>query len=166
MLFEHGHLLPDLAAPLAAAGLSGLNVSVDTLDPERFHALTGRGDLGRVLAGIDTAIASGIPVKTNAVALITFSPGTRCGGFSRPAGLPVACIQASALSSFCPQSRFESAITLQASRLGHTSALLKARWFPAYGSCSANARAVSPAPSTAERMLGRVTSQKVCHSLA
>lgn len=69
VMTTNGHLLSELAAPLAAAGLTGLNVSVDTLDPERFAALTGRGDLGKVLAGIDAAIAAAIPVKTNAVAL-------------------------------------------------------------------------------------------------
>ena len=69
VMTTNGHLLAELAGPLAAAGLSGLNVSVDTLAPERFASLTGRGDLGKVLAGIDAAIARGIPVKTNAVAL-------------------------------------------------------------------------------------------------
>ena len=69
VMTTNGHLLSELAGPLAAAGLTGLNVSVDTLDPARFEALTGRGDLARVLAGIDAAIASGVPVKTNAVAL-------------------------------------------------------------------------------------------------
>ncbi len=65
----NGHLLADLARPLAAAGLSSVNVSLDTLDPDRFHALTGRGELARVLAGIDAAVAAGLRVKTNAVAL-------------------------------------------------------------------------------------------------
>ncbi|MEO8553814.1 MAG: GTP 3',8-cyclase MoaA, partial [Kofleriaceae bacterium] len=45
------------------------NVSLDTLDPEAFHAVTGRGDLSRVLAGITAARAAGLAVKTNAVAL-------------------------------------------------------------------------------------------------
>ena len=65
----NGHLLAELAAPLRAAGLSAVNVSLDTLDPERFRAITGRGDLARVLAGIDAAVAAGLRVKTNAVAL-------------------------------------------------------------------------------------------------
>ena len=69
VMTTNGHLLADLAAPLAAAGLSAVNVSVDTLDPERFATLTGRGDLARVLAGIDAAVAAGLAVKTNAVAL-------------------------------------------------------------------------------------------------
>ena len=69
VMTTNGHLLAELAAPLRAAGLSAINVSVDTLDPERFRAITGRGDLARVLAGIDAAIAAGLTVKTNAVAL-------------------------------------------------------------------------------------------------
>jgi cyclic pyranopterin phosphate synthase len=65
----NGHLLPDLAAPLRAAGLSEVNVSIDTLDRDRFRALTRRGDLDRVVAGIDAALAAGLEVKLNAVAL-------------------------------------------------------------------------------------------------
>jgi cyclic pyranopterin phosphate synthase len=65
----NGHLLAELAAPLRAAGLAGVNVSVDTLDPARFAKITARGDLSRVLAGIDAAVALGLSVKTNAVAL-------------------------------------------------------------------------------------------------
>jgi cyclic pyranopterin phosphate synthase len=69
VMTSNGHLLAELAEPLRAAGLSAINVSVDTLDADRFHAITGRGDLSRVLAGIDAAIAAGLRVKTNAVAL-------------------------------------------------------------------------------------------------
>lgn len=65
----NGHLLPDLAAPLRAAGLAEVNVSIDTLDRDRFRALTRRGDLDRVVAGIDAALAAGLEVKLNAVAL-------------------------------------------------------------------------------------------------
>jgi len=69
VMTTNGHLLAELAAPLAAAGLSAVNVSVDTLDPARFATLTGRGELPRVLAGIDAAVGAGLAVKTNAVAL-------------------------------------------------------------------------------------------------
>jgi GTP 3',8-cyclase len=69
VMTSNGHLLGDLAAPLAAAGISTINISLDTLDPERFHTLTGRGDLARVLAGVDAAVAAGMRVKINAVAL-------------------------------------------------------------------------------------------------
>jgi cyclic pyranopterin phosphate synthase len=69
VMTSNGHLLDELAAPLAAAGVSAMNISLDTLDAEKFHRLTGRGDLSRVLAGVDAAVAAGMRVKTNAVAL-------------------------------------------------------------------------------------------------
>ena len=69
VMTTNGHLLPDLAAPLRAAGLAEVNVSIDTLDPDRFRALTRRGDLARVIAGIDAALAAGLGVKLNAVAI-------------------------------------------------------------------------------------------------
>lgn len=62
--------LPGLAAPLADAGLARVNISVDTLDRERFARLTRRDRLPQVLAGIAAADAAGLhPVKLNAVAM-------------------------------------------------------------------------------------------------
>ena len=46
-----------------------INVSLDSLDPERFRRITRRGDLSQILRGIDAAQAAGIRVKINAVAL-------------------------------------------------------------------------------------------------
>ena len=69
VMTSNGHLLRELAAPLAAAGVSAINISLDTLDAAKFRTLTGRGDLARVLAGLDAAVAAGMRVKTNAVAL-------------------------------------------------------------------------------------------------
>jgi cyclic pyranopterin phosphate synthase len=46
-----------------------INISLDTLDPQKFHAITRWGDLSKVLAGIDAAQAAGLHVKINAVAL-------------------------------------------------------------------------------------------------
>ena len=69
VMTSNGHLLPELAAPLAAAGIAAINISLDTLDAATFRRLTGRGDLARVLAGVDAAVAAGMRVKTNAVAL-------------------------------------------------------------------------------------------------
>jgi len=69
VMTSNGHLLGELAAPLAAAGLSAINISIDTLDPARFAKLTSRGDLARVQAGIDASVAAGLRVKINAVAL-------------------------------------------------------------------------------------------------
>lgn len=66
----NGHTLPVLAERLAAAGLKRINVSIDSLQPERFARLTRGGDLARVLRGIDAARAAGIvPIKLNAVIL-------------------------------------------------------------------------------------------------
>jgi cyclic pyranopterin phosphate synthase len=69
VMTSNGHLLPDLARPLAQAGVSTINISLDTLDAGKFRTLTGRGDLARVLAGVDASVAAGMKVKTNAVAL-------------------------------------------------------------------------------------------------
>src|SRR5205809_60461 len=55
VMTSNGHLLGELAAPLCAAGLTAINISVDTLDPVRFRAITGRGELARVLSGVDAA---------------------------------------------------------------------------------------------------------------
>lgn len=65
----NGVRLPELARPLAAAGLKCVNVSVDTLDPVRFRDITRGGELGPVLAGIHAALEAGLEVKINAVAL-------------------------------------------------------------------------------------------------
>ncbi len=73
-LSTNGHLLGDLAGPLRRAGIDRLNVSVDTLDPERFTRITRGGDLARVLAGIDAARAAGYAgIKINAVAVRGFN---------------------------------------------------------------------------------------------
>lgn len=66
----NGHLLAPLAAPLKAAGLSRLNISLDTLKEERFTQLTRQGKLGLVLDGIAAAQQAGFAhTKLNAVVL-------------------------------------------------------------------------------------------------
>lgn len=62
--------LSELARPLRDSGLHGVNVSIDTLDAERFAAITRGGDLGRVLAGIHAAVDVGLQVKLNTVPLL------------------------------------------------------------------------------------------------
>jgi cyclic pyranopterin phosphate synthase len=75
-LSTNGHLLAELAAPLRAAGVSRLNISVDTLDPVKFARITRRGELGRVRAGIDAACAAGFDmIKINTVAIKGFNDG-------------------------------------------------------------------------------------------
>src|SRR3954469_22115188 len=69
-LSSNGHLLAELAAPLREAGVDRLNISLDSLDPERFRRITRRGDLARVLAGIETARAAGFAsIRLNTVAI-------------------------------------------------------------------------------------------------
>ena len=67
-LTTNGATLGLLASKLAAAGLRRINISLDSLQPDRFEQLTRRDDLDRVLDGIDAAVAAGLdPVKVNAV---------------------------------------------------------------------------------------------------
>jgi cyclic pyranopterin phosphate synthase len=61
--------LAELARPLRDAGVDGVNVSIDSLDADRFRDITRGGDLGRVLAGIHAAIDVGFEVKLNCVLL-------------------------------------------------------------------------------------------------
>ncbi|WP_293421411.1 GTP 3',8-cyclase MoaA [Phreatobacter sp.] len=65
----NGSQLARYAADLAALGVKRINVSMDTLDAAKFRAITRWGDLADVLRGIDAALAAGIHVKINAVAL-------------------------------------------------------------------------------------------------
>ena len=68
-LTTNGTQLAKHAAGLAAAGVRRINVSLDTLDPDRFARITRWGRLGQVLDGIAAAKAAGLHVKINAVAL-------------------------------------------------------------------------------------------------
>ena len=68
-LTTNGSQLALHASGLAAAGVKRINVSLDTLDPDKFAALTRRGSLAQVLTGIDAAAAAGLHIKINMVAL-------------------------------------------------------------------------------------------------
>src|SRR5260370_25726454 len=68
-LTTNGSQLPKYAGQLAGHGVRRINVSLDTLDPGKFRAITRWGELDKVLAGIDAAQAAGLKVKINAVAL-------------------------------------------------------------------------------------------------
>ncbi|NGM18093.1 GTP 3',8-cyclase MoaA [Eggerthellaceae bacterium zg-893] len=64
----NGVLLPKMAADLRRAGLSRVNISLDTLDPDQFRRITRCGSIEQTLAGIDAALEYGFsPVKINAV---------------------------------------------------------------------------------------------------
>ena len=60
-------LLGNYGKQLKEAGVDGVNISLDTLDPEEFYKITGKRELQEVLAGIRAAKTAGLPVKLNAV---------------------------------------------------------------------------------------------------
>ena len=68
-LTTNGSQLGRFASELAACGVKRVNVSVDTLDPEKFRKITRWGDLEKVIAGIDAAQTAGLKIKINVVAL-------------------------------------------------------------------------------------------------
>src|SRR5690348_4870768 len=68
-LTTNGSQLARHAEDLAACGVRRINVSLDTLDPEKFLAITRWGKFEKVMQGIAAAKAAGIKVKINAVAL-------------------------------------------------------------------------------------------------
>jgi cyclic pyranopterin phosphate synthase len=68
-LTTNGSQLQKYAQDLANVGVKRINVSLDTLDPDKFRAITRWGDLRKVLDGIEAARAAGLAVKINAVAL-------------------------------------------------------------------------------------------------
>jgi cyclic pyranopterin phosphate synthase len=68
-LTTNGSQLAKYAVELKAAGIRRINVSLDTLDAEKFRAITRWGALDQVLAGIDAAQSAGLKIKINTVAL-------------------------------------------------------------------------------------------------
>lgn len=92
----NGVLLGPHAAALRAAGLHRVNVSLDTLDREKFRELTRRDRLADVLAGIEAARQAGLePVKLNAVAMRGFSEDeiVRLAVFANTHRLPLRFIE-------------------------------------------------------------------------
>ena len=70
VMTSNGSKLAQMATDIRAAGVKRLNISLDTLDPAKFKALTRTGDLSNVLKGIDVAAAAGFErIKINAVIL-------------------------------------------------------------------------------------------------
>ena len=95
-LTTNGILLADQAQSLFDAGLQRINVSLDTLDPDRFRQLTRRDGLEQVLAGIQAAKTAGFdPVKINAVSIrgITERDVVPLARFAREHGLEMRFIE-------------------------------------------------------------------------
>ena len=72
-LTTNGSQLAKHAAELADCGVRRINVSLDTLDPDKFRQITRWGELAKVMEGIDAAQAAGLKIKINAVALKGFN---------------------------------------------------------------------------------------------
>ena len=68
-LTTNGSQLPKYASELAACGVKRINISLDTLNPDRFKAITRWGDFAQVIAGLEAAEKAGLKIKLNAVAL-------------------------------------------------------------------------------------------------
>ena len=70
----NGVLLKQYAADLQGSGLSGINISIDTLNPEKYIQITRRDEVGRALEGLEAAKTAGIlSIKINVVALRGFN---------------------------------------------------------------------------------------------
>jgi cyclic pyranopterin phosphate synthase len=72
-LTSNGTQLARFAHELADCGVRRINISLDTLDPDRFQTITRRGDFDRVMEGIAAARAAGLKVKINTVAMKDFN---------------------------------------------------------------------------------------------
>lgn len=71
----NGVMLPLYATALKSAGLQSVNISLDSLDPERYRRLTRGGQVNKAIAGVDAAVAAGFsPIKVNAVVSSESSP--------------------------------------------------------------------------------------------
>jgi GTP 3',8-cyclase len=72
-LTTNGSQLAKHAKELADCGVKRINVSIDTLDPDKFRKITRWGELDKVLEGVDAAQKAGLQIKINAVALKDFN---------------------------------------------------------------------------------------------
>ena len=120
----NGTRLAEHAGALAANGVRRVNVSLDSLDPATFARLTRGGDLGRVIAGIDAALAAGLAVKLNTVAL-------RDDNLAEAADLVGWAHDRSCAISFIevmPLGDVESRRTQQHVPMGEVRAAIEARW--------------------------------------
>lgn len=74
MITTNGLLLPEMAFDLKEAGVQRINISLDTMDPERFLDITRGGDVSTVIQGVFRSIEAGLdPVKINVVVVREFN---------------------------------------------------------------------------------------------
>ena len=123
-LTTNGTLLTRYADELAACGVRRINVSLDTLDPDRFRRITRRGGLPTVLAGIDAAQRAGLAVKINVVALkgVNEDEIEHLVGWAHGRGMDITFIEVMPMGEIEPE-RIDQFFPLSAVR-----ARLAARW--------------------------------------
>jgi cyclic pyranopterin phosphate synthase len=139
----NGSTLDHQASELAAAGLRRINISCDSLRPERFAAMTGRDALDRVLSGIDAAVAAGLdPVKVNCVTMrgVNDDEILDFAAFGRERGIEVRFIE------WMPLDAGEQWSSGQVVPAGEIIAAVSSVW-PLVGSDGRSADPASPAES-------------------
>jgi cyclic pyranopterin phosphate synthase len=111
VLTTNGSQLQRFARPLREAGVNRLNISLDSLDPERFRALTRNGRLEQVLAGIDAASEAGFErIKLNTVVLHGRNEDEvpALVGYARARGLDISFIEEMPLGQISEHDRAEA----------------------------------------------------------
>ena len=89
----NGTLLTDQLPGLLAAGLTGVNISLDTLREETFSQITRREGVGRTVAAIDACLAAGLPVKVNCVPIAPEEELVELAGLAKDRPLAVRFIE-------------------------------------------------------------------------
>lgn len=89
----NGVLLEKYVPELASADIDGVNVSIDTLDPEKYKSITGTDCLPDVTAGIKSAVSAGLKVKLNAVTVGSLEDVSDLIGFSKDLGINIRFIE-------------------------------------------------------------------------
>ena len=89
----NGTLLTDQLPGLLAAGLTGVNISLDTLREETFRQITRREGVGRTVAAIDACLAAGLPVKVNCVPIAPEEELVELAGLAKDLPLAVRFIE-------------------------------------------------------------------------
>lgn len=122
-LTTNGSQLPKHAQALKDLGVKRVNISIDTLDAEKFRAITRWGNLSDVMAGIDAAQKAGLAVKLNAVALkgvneheigelLTFAHGRGCD-LTLIETMPLGDIDGDRTDQYLPLSQVRAQLTAQ-----------------------------------------------------
>ncbi len=113
-LTTHGSRLAEFAQELADWGVRRVNVSLDTLNPDKFRAVTRTGDLARVLRGIEAAREAGLGVKLNAVALrgVNEDEVIELTRFAHDRGMDMTFIEVMPLGELEGQSRVDQYLPL------------------------------------------------------